>query len=86
MSFLAKQAFSACVRQIGRSGRLKKPQPGSDRTAINAGIDGQTRRAISSICNVCLKIRFTIRALRRDLWRSPAAIAPPHFSPKRRAR
>ena len=26
-SLRAKQAFSAWVRQIGRSGRLKKPQP-----------------------------------------------------------
>jgi hypothetical protein len=65
-SLLAKQAFSVWVRQIGRSGRLKKLQPESDRTAMNAGTDGQTRRAIVSICTVCLKNRFTIRALGRD--------------------
>ena len=85
-SFLAKQAFSAWVRQIGRSGRLKKPHPESDRAAINAGSDGHTRRAIASICMFCLKNRFTIRGLRHDLERFLAAIAPPHFSPKRRAR
>ena len=40
-SLRAKQAFSAWVRQIGRSGRLKKPQPARGRAAMNAGTNGQ---------------------------------------------
>src|SRR5271166_1367024 len=82
----AKQTFSAWARQTGRSGRLKKPQPESDKTATNAGTDGQTRPAIMSICAVWFKDRFMNPGLRRRFGRAGLAIRPPHFAPKRRTR
>src|SRR5580658_1554940 len=50
----AKQAFSAWVRQIGRSSRPKNPQAPSDAVAESQRNTGQTRRAIAPKCADCL--------------------------------
>ena len=43
----AKQAFSACARQTGRSGRPRNPQLVRHRAAMNASNTGETRRAMT---------------------------------------